>query len=191
MVSDRVKLSDKQTQIWMDWKVLSSGVSITCVCDPQGAIFNCFPTNYKRRGEVTASREASIRRAEVDQDERVEVILASTALVAVIALFLRWSLPSRGLFSFISHQCCSFLMYKLEKYLNKNELQVSIYPWKVRIILVYIWCFIIICVAANSLQSEWQYPVLQTDHRCTNRFGLLFVEKQFVFNLPGKCCCFI
>ena len=68
---------------------MSSGVSITCVCDPQGAIFNCFPTNYKRRGEVTASREASIRRAEVDQDERVEVILASTALVAVIALFLR------------------------------------------------------------------------------------------------------
>ena len=67
---------------------MSSGVSITCVCDPQGAIFNCFPTNYKRRGEVTASREASIRRAEVDQDERVEVILASTALVAVIALFL-------------------------------------------------------------------------------------------------------
>ena len=64
-------------------------MSITCVCDPQGAIFNCFPTNYKRRGEVTASREASIRRAEVDQDERVEVILASTALVAVIALFLR------------------------------------------------------------------------------------------------------
>ena len=64
-------------------------MSITCVCDPQGAIFNCFPTNYKRRGEGTASREASIRRAEVDQDERVEVILASTALVAVIALFLR------------------------------------------------------------------------------------------------------
>ena len=72
-------------------KVLTSGVSITCVCDPQGAIFNCFPTNYKRRGEVTASssREASVRRAEVDSDERVEVILASTALVAVIALFLR------------------------------------------------------------------------------------------------------
>ena len=72
-------------------KVLKSGVSITCVCDPQGAIFNCFPTNYKRRGEMTSSREASIRKAEVvtDQDERVEVILASTALVAVIALFLR------------------------------------------------------------------------------------------------------
>ena len=68
---------------------MTSGVSITCVCDPQGAIFNCFPTNYKRRGEVTSSREASIRRTEVDSDERVEVILASTALVAVIALFLR------------------------------------------------------------------------------------------------------
>ena len=69
---------------------MTSGVSITCVCDPQGAIFNCFPTNYKRRGEVTASsREASVRRAEVDTDERVEVILATTALVAVIALFLR------------------------------------------------------------------------------------------------------
>ena len=37
----------------------------------------------------SSSREASVRRAEVDSDERVEVILASTALVAVIALFLR------------------------------------------------------------------------------------------------------
>ena len=67
-----------------------AGVSITCVCDPQGAIFNCFPTNYKRRPEqeARAQRDPSTQRSVVDTDERVEVILASTALVAVIALFL-------------------------------------------------------------------------------------------------------
>ena len=66
-----------------------AGVSITCVCDPQGAIFNCFPTNYKRRAEQEAkTRDPSTQRSVVDTDERVEVILASTALVAVIALFL-------------------------------------------------------------------------------------------------------
>ena len=64
-------------------------MSITCVCDPQGAIFNCFPTNYKRRPEQEArTRDSSTQRSVVDTDERVEVILASTALVAVIALFL-------------------------------------------------------------------------------------------------------
>ena len=86
-------VSNKETQTFSN-EVLTSGVSITCVCDPQGAIFNCFPTNYKRRGEVTASsREASVRRAEVDTDERVEIILATTALVAVIAMFLRCKTP--------------------------------------------------------------------------------------------------
>ena len=69
--------------------IILAGVSITCVCDPQGAIFNCFPTNYKRRPEQEArARDPSLQRSEVDTDERVEVILASTALVAVIALFL-------------------------------------------------------------------------------------------------------
>ena len=90
-------VSNKETQTFKQTfsnEVLTSGVSITCVCDPQGAIFNCFPTNYKRRGEVTASsREASVRRAEVDTDERVEIILATTALVAVIAMFLRCKTP--------------------------------------------------------------------------------------------------
>ena len=90
-------VSNKETQTFKQTfsnEVLTSGVSITCVCDPQGAIFNCFPTNYKRRGEVTASsREASVRRAEVDHDERVEIILATTALVAVIAMFLRCKTP--------------------------------------------------------------------------------------------------
>ena len=90
-------VSNKETQTFKQTfsnDVLTSGVSITCVCDPQGAIFNCFPTNYKRRGEVTASsREASVRRAEVDTDERVEIILATTALVAVIAMFLRCKTP--------------------------------------------------------------------------------------------------
>ena len=70
--------------------ILFEGVSITCVCDPQGAIFNCFPTNYKRVAQFgELNKRNSINKAEMDQDEKVEIILASTALVAVIALFIR------------------------------------------------------------------------------------------------------
>ena len=42
---------------------------------------------------TASSREDSVRRAEVDTDERVEIILATTALVAVIALFIRCKTP--------------------------------------------------------------------------------------------------
>ena len=78
---------------WFCWCYVLhvQGVSITCVCDPQGAIFNCFPTNYKRVAQFGELNKGNkISKAEMDQDEKVEIILASTALVAVIALFLRW-----------------------------------------------------------------------------------------------------
>ena len=114
--------------------ILFEGVSITCVCDPQGAIFNCFPTNYKRVAQFgELNKRNSINKAEMDQDEKVEIILASTALVAVIALFLRWRsndiyiLLSGDFWSVPNHydiSISSFLMYKVEKYFNKNEYQV-------------------------------------------------------------------
>lgn len=42
-----------------------SGVTITCVCDPQGSIFNCFPTNYKSVSDHLANQrdKLSIRAA--------------------------------------------------------------------------------------------------------------------------------
>ena len=45
--------------------------SITCVCDPQGTIFNCFPTNYKLRNDISDSSPASnIEKYQMDQDEK-------------------------------------------------------------------------------------------------------------------------
>ena len=71
--------------------ILTDCLSITCVCDPQGTIFNCFPTNYKLRNDISDSGQSSnIQKSHMEQDEKVEIILASTALVAVVALFLRW-----------------------------------------------------------------------------------------------------
>ena len=52
---------------------------------------------------------------------------------------------SQGLISFISHPFSSFLMYKLEKFLNKNELQVSISSCKVRIIPVHLMFYYHLC----------------------------------------------
>ena len=72
------------------WDILTLQTpSITCVCDPQGTIFNCFPTNYKLRNDISDSSSQNIKKSQMEQDEEVEIILASTALVAVIALFLR------------------------------------------------------------------------------------------------------
>ena len=105
------------------------GVTITCVCDNTGSVYNCYPTNYKNKhqGHVGANSQAQVRKHwcllhashlrnsiilsqyphhvimfnAVFQDERlakseksrgdqtVEIILATTALVTVIALFLR------------------------------------------------------------------------------------------------------
>ena len=55
------------------------------------------------------------------------------------------AIPASFLIIFMSHEFCSFLLYKLEKYLNKNELQVSIYPWKMRIIPVYLIFYYHLC----------------------------------------------
>ena len=74
------------------------GVSITCVCDNTGSVYNCYPTNYKGKGgggsgsaagsgtgDKLAGRAGKVGRG----DQTVEIILATTALVTVIALFLR------------------------------------------------------------------------------------------------------
>ena len=45
--------------------------SITCVCDPQGTIFNCFPTNYKLRNDISDSSPAgNIEKYQMEQDEK-------------------------------------------------------------------------------------------------------------------------
>ena len=74
----------------MVFGILTEVCSITCVCDPQGTIFNCFPTNYKLGNDISQSGQTSnIKKSQLEQDEKVEIILASTALLAVVALFLR------------------------------------------------------------------------------------------------------
>ena len=95
------------------------GVTITCVCDNTGSVYNCYPTNYKNKhnSHLTTNSAVQVSRVVyvdsripgcriVDtmcmlQDDRlmkpeksrgdqtVEIILATTALVTVIALFLR------------------------------------------------------------------------------------------------------
>ena len=62
---------------------------ILTFCD-KTVVFNCFPTNYKRVAQFgELNKGHNLNKGELDQDEKVEIILASTALVAVIALFLR------------------------------------------------------------------------------------------------------
>ena len=65
------------------------GASITCVCDPRGSVYNCFPTDYKKGGQDMHSEGKKVD-AQDKVDQRVEILLASTALVTVIALFLRF-----------------------------------------------------------------------------------------------------
>jgi len=83
------------------------GASITCVCDPRGSVYNCFPTDYNKgeQGRHDESKNTLAR----GEDKRTEILLASTALVAVIALFL------------------SFLIYRMEKYLVKHGFQLPFF----------------------------------------------------------------
>jgi len=81
------------------------GSSITCVCDPRGSVYNCFPTDYKGKQGSLSIGEAK-KKVSPEEDQRTEILLASTALVAVIALFL------------------SFLIYRMEKYLVKRGFQL-------------------------------------------------------------------
>ena len=61
------------------------------MCDQRGSVYNCFPTDYNKGGQDRHSEgRKGVTHARVDQ--RVEILLASTALVAVIALFLRFDL---------------------------------------------------------------------------------------------------
>ena len=51
--------------------ILTDCLSITCVCDPQGTIFNCFPTNYKLRNDISDSSPAgNIEKYQMEQDEK-------------------------------------------------------------------------------------------------------------------------
>ena len=75
------------------------GSSITCVCDPRGNVYNCFPTDYKGKQGHGVLGEAK-KKVSLREDQRVEILLACTALVAVIAIFLR--LYMRFSFSYLS-----------------------------------------------------------------------------------------
>jgi len=88
------------------------GSPITCVCDPRGHVYNCFPTDTKgkmasyRAPENGGGNSIGGRTGGKGGDQRTEIVLATTALVAVVALFL------------------SFLIYRLEKYLVKRGFQL-------------------------------------------------------------------
>ena len=40
------------------------GVTITCVCDNSGSVYNCYPTNYKNKhqGHVGANSQTQVLR---------------------------------------------------------------------------------------------------------------------------------
>jgi hypothetical protein len=67
------------------------GMTITCVCDTQGKVVNCFPSMGKEvkgqveEREVRGRGESSL----VMEDNITEILLATTALLAVIAFFVR------------------------------------------------------------------------------------------------------
>lgn len=91
------------------------GSPITCVCDPRGHVYNCFPTDTK--GKMASYRAPEVgggRGGGKGGDQRTEIVLATTALVAVVALFL------------------SFLIYRLEKYLVTRGFQLPILNCKSR-----------------------------------------------------------
>lgn len=90
------------------------GVSITCVCDNSGSVYNCYPTNYKNKHSAHINnsplQEERLAKTETGRsDQTVEIILATTALVTVIALFL------------------SFLIYRMEKYLVRHGYQIPLF----------------------------------------------------------------
>ena len=67
------------------------GMSITCVCDKQGKVVNCFPSMGEGMKGRLEGREGG-GREERDlsmEDNITEILLATTALVAVIAFFVR------------------------------------------------------------------------------------------------------
>jgi len=94
------------------------GSPITCVCDPRGHVYNCFPTDTKgkmasyRATEAGGGASIGGRAGGRGGDQRTEIVLATTALVAVVALFL------------------SFLIYRLEKCLVAKGFQLPIFNCK-------------------------------------------------------------
>ena len=60
-------------------------VTITCVCDSDNQVINCFPTRGRGKQEGGGREKMSLAR----RDNITEILLATTALVVVIALFCR------------------------------------------------------------------------------------------------------
>ena len=67
------------------------GRSIACVCRAHEQVVNCFPTLEMERRRSEQERLQGDSRSKV-VDNNTEILLAATALVAVIALFLRYTL---------------------------------------------------------------------------------------------------
>ena len=65
--------------------------TITCVCDIQGQVVNCFPTKGRGFKDNTIGRVGGAREENLSlamEDNITEILLATTTLVAVIAFFL-------------------------------------------------------------------------------------------------------
>ena len=68
------------------------GMTITCVCDTQDRVVNCFPSLEKGvKGEVEGREGGGRKEKSLSMEDNItEILLATTALVAVIAFFLRY-----------------------------------------------------------------------------------------------------
>merc|ERR1712013_448916 len=81
------------------------GRAIACVCNSHDKVVNCFPTLEMEKKREVVGRQGSMamNMARDMKDNHTEILLAATALVATIALFL------------------SFLIYRVEKYLESHK----------------------------------------------------------------------
>ena len=68
------------------------GRAIACVCNLHDQVINCFPTleMEKKRGVVGRQGSMAMDKFREMKDNHTEILLAATALVATIALFLRY-----------------------------------------------------------------------------------------------------
>ena len=63
------------------------GALITCVCNQQGGIYKCFPTE-KETAQMTGDMKQD-KTTMASMDGRTEIVLATTFLVLVVLLFIR------------------------------------------------------------------------------------------------------
>ena len=68
------------------------GRAIACVCNSHDKVVNCFPTLEMEKKREVVGRQGSMANnmAREMKDNHTEILLAATALVATIALFLRY-----------------------------------------------------------------------------------------------------